>query len=173
MSINLVKKYHDKLVKSLEYASNLAGKTTDEYKLDGGEGIYLTSIDPIALSNYNKAATSNRYGTPTEVQDNQQYIGWDYDKSYPATVDKANYQDGGYLKTAGAVIEEQNNDVVAPFIEQNFYSKLCGNAGKVVTGNAPTASDIMSRLTAIEAAFKNARIPRLTGTSQCPPPFSS
>lgn len=160
MAINLVKKYHDKLVKALDYASQLAGKTTDEYKLDGGEGVYLTSLVPQALNNYNMSATSNRYGTPAEMQDTQQYIGWDYDKSYAITVDKANYQDGGYLKTAGAVIEEQNNDIVAPFIEQNFYAKLCGNAGKVVTGNAPSSSDIMSRLTAIEAAFRNARIPK-------------
>ena len=160
MAINLVKKYHDKLVQALEYASQLSGKTTDEYKLDGGEGVYLTSLVPQALNNYNKAATSNRYGTPAEMQDTQQYIAWDYDKSYAITVDKANYQDGGYLKTAGAVIEEQNNDIVAPFIEQNFYAKLCGNAGKVVTGNAPSTSDILSRLAAIEAAFRNANIPK-------------
>ena len=158
--INLVKKYHDKLVTSLEYASDLAGKTTDEYKLDGGEGILLTSLVPQALNNYNMAATANRYGTPAEMQDTQQYIPWDYDKSYSITVDKANYQDGGYLKTAGAVVEEQNNSIVAPFIEQNFYGKLCMNAGKVVTGNAHSSSDIMSRLTAIEAWFRNNNIPK-------------
>ena len=56
MAINLVKKYHDKLVKSLEYATNLAGKTTDEYKLDGGEGVYLTSLVPQSLNNYNMGA---------------------------------------------------------------------------------------------------------------------
>ena len=158
--INLVKKYHDRLLQSLEYASDLAGKTTDEYKLDGGEGILLTSLVPQALNNYNMAATANRYGTPAEMQDTQQYIPWDYDKSYAITVDKANYQDGGYLKTAGAVIEEQNNAVVAPFIAQNFYMKLCQGAGKVVTGNAPTAADIMSRLTAAEAWFRNNNIPK-------------
>lgn len=160
MAINLVQKYHDKLVMALQYASNLAGKTTNEYKLDGGEGIYLTSMDAISLNNYSKTATSNRYGTPAEVQDSQQYIAWDYDKSYSATVDKANYQDGGYMKTAGAVIEEQNNEVVAPFIEQNFYAKLLQKAGKSITGAAPSASTIMGRITAIEAAMRNARIPK-------------
>lgn len=160
MAINLFKKYHDKLVKALEYASDLAGKTTDEYKLDGGEGVYLTSLVPQSLNSYNMAATSNRYGTPAEMEDTQQYIAWDYDKSYAITVDKANYQDGGYLKTAGAVIEEQNNSIVAPFIERDFYGKLCLNAGKVVTNNAPTASDIMGRLTAIEAWFRNNNIPK-------------
>ena len=160
MAINLVQKYHDKLVTALQYASNLAGKTTNEYKLDGGEGIYLTSMDSISLNNYSKTATSNRYGTPAEVQDSQQYIAWDYDKSYSATVDKANYQDGGYMKTAGAVIEEQNNEVVAPFIEQNFYAKLLQKAGKSITGAAPSASTIMGRITAIEAAMRNARIPK-------------
>ena len=160
MAINLVKKYHDKLVKSLEYATNLAGKTTDEYTLDGGEGVYLTSLVPQSLNNYNMGATANRYGTPAEMQDTQQYIPWDYDKSYSATVDKANYQDGGYMKTAGAVIEEQNNEVIAPFIEQNFYAKLLQKAGKSITGSAPSASTIMGRITAIEAAMRNARIPK-------------
>ena len=159
-TINLVQKYHDKLVKSLEYASNLAGKTTDEYKLDGGEGVYLTSLDVVPLNNYNMSATANRYGTPTEMTDTQQFIPWDYDKSYAITVDKANYQDGGYLTTAGAVVEEQNNSVVAPFIERNFYAKLCSNAGKVVVGNAPTTADILGRLTAIEAWFRNKNIPK-------------
>lgn len=160
MAINLAQKYHDKLVAALEYASDLAGKTTDEFKIDGNEGIYLTSLEPQALNNYSKTGTSNRYGTPAEMQDTQQYIAWDYDKSYSITVDKANYQDGGYLKTAGAVVEEQNNEVVAPFIEQNFYAKLFANPGKSITGSDPSSSTIMSRITAIEAAMKNARIPK-------------
>lgn len=158
-SINLFKKYHGKLVEALEFASDLTGKTTDEYKLDGSEGIYLTSLMPQQLSNYTMSGTS-RYGTPAEMEDMQQYIAWDYDKSYAITVDNANYRDGGFLKTAGAVIAEQNNEVVAPFIEQNFYEKLFANPGKSITGSAPTSATIMGRIVAIEAAFKNAGIPK-------------
>ncbi len=157
-SINLFKKYHGKLVEALEFASDLAGKTTDEYKLDGSEGIYLTSLMTQQLNNYSTSGTS-RYGTPAEMEDMQQYIAWDYDKSYAITVDNSNYRDGGFLKTAGAVIAAQNDEVVAPFIEQNFYEKLFKNPGKSITGSDPSASTIMGRITAIEAAFKNAGIP--------------
>jgi len=160
MTINLVEKYHDKLVNSLEYESNLPGKTTQDYKIDGSRGIYLTTLDSVALSNYDKTATANRFGTPTEIGDKMQFIEWDYDKSYPITVDKANFRDGGYKKTAEAVIRNQNATVVAPFLEKNFYQKLCYGAGKVNTGNAPTTSDVLSRITAIEAGMRNARIPK-------------
>ena len=160
MTINLVEKYHPRLVNSLEYESNLPGKTTKDYKIDGSRGIYLTTLDTVSLSNYNKAASSNRFGTPTEIGDKQQFIEWDYDKSYPITVDKANFRDGGFMKTAEAVIRNQNATVVAPFLEQNFYKKLCYGAGKVITGNAPSSADILSRLTAMEAAMRNARIPK-------------
>lgn len=159
-TINLVQKFHDRLVKSLDYYSNLEGKTTDEYKMEGSEGIYLTSLVPVPLNNYNMAATANRYGTPTEMGDEQQFIGWDYDKSFSVTVDNANYRDGGFMKTVDAVTREQQESEVAPFIESNFYAKLSKYAGKVITGTAPTSADILSRLTAIEAAFRNARIPK-------------
>jgi hypothetical protein len=158
--MNLVKKYHDKLVKSLEYATNLAGKTTDEYRMDGSEGIYLTSLVPQALNNYNINATANRYGTPAEMDNAQQYISWDYDKSYAITVDKANYQDGGYLATSGAVIQEQNESIVAPFIERDFYAKLCMKPGHVAQNSAPSTADIMGRLVAVEAWFRNNGIPK-------------
>lgn len=159
-TINLLEKYHPRLLNALNYESNLPGKTTKEYKIDGAHGIYLTELDSVALTNYNMAATANRYGTPTEIGDKQQLIEWDYDVGYPITVDKANYRDGGFMKTAEAVIKNQNEIVVAPFIEQNFYQKLCYGAGKVITGNAPSSADIMSRLTSIEAAMRNARIPK-------------
>ena len=157
--MNLVKKYHDKLVKSLEYATNLAGKTTNEYKLDGSEGIFLTSLLPQALTNYTMSGTS-RYGSPAEANNAQQYIPWDYDKSCAITVDKANYQDGGYLATAGAVIQEQNEAIVAPFVERDFYQKLAENAGGInATATALSASNVMGRIIAAEAAFRNAGIP--------------
>lgn len=158
--MNLVKKYHDKLVKSLEYATNLAGKTTNEYKLDGSEGIFLTSLLPQALTNYTMSGTS-RYGSPAEANNAQQYIPWDYDKSCAITVDKANYQDGGYLATAGAVIQEQNEAIVAPFVERDFYQKLAAEAGNgEATATALSASNIMGRIIAAEAAFRNSGIPK-------------
>ena len=160
MAVNLVKKYHNKLVQSLEYATNLAGKTTNEYRLDGSEGIYLTSLLPQSLNNYSKSGTS-RYGSPAEMQNAQQYIAWDYDKSYAITVDKSNYQDGGYLSTAGAVIQEQNEAIVAPFVEQNFYARMAENAGSGGgSGTAISSSNIMSRIVAAEAAFRNGGIPK-------------
>lgn len=159
-AINLIEKYHGRLVRALEFETNLPGKTTSEYKIDGGRGIYLTSLESVPLSNYNITATQNRYGTPTEVGDRQQFIEWQYDVGYPVTVDKKNFIEGGHMKTAEAVIKNQDATVVAPFLEKHFFKKMCMGAGNVIVGNAPSTSDILGRMTSIEAAMRNARIPK-------------
>lgn len=160
MAIDLMTKYPDKLTKEFEYASVISGKTSDEYKFDGAERIKLISLDTQPLNNYNRNASANRYGTPAEMQDTVQYIELDKDRSYSIPVDKGNFIEGNYLKTAGAVFEEQLNGVVAPEMEQDFFLKICGNAGVVHADSAPSAATILARIAAIEAAMRNARAPK-------------
>lgn len=159
-AINLIEKYHPRLLNALKFETNLPGKTTKQFKMDGSRGIYLTALKPVPLSSYNMAVSSNRYGTPTEIGDWQQFVEWQDDVSYSITVDKANFQDGGYLKNAEAVILNQNASVVAPRLEQKFYSALCNGAGVVKVNNAPSSADILGRLTSIEADMRNAMIPK-------------
>lgn len=161
MAINLKSKYADRLTKALDYASVISGKTSTEYKMDGSEEIQLLSLVTQSLNNYNRSATSNRYGTPAEMQDTVQRIKLDKDRSFSIPVDKGNFIEGNYLKTAGAVIEDEMNDVVAPEIEQDFFLKVAANAGGVVaSATALSASNIMARILAVEAAFRNGRVPK-------------
>ena len=161
MAINLKSKYADKLTKALEYSSVISGKTSTEYKMDGSEEIQLLSLVTQSLNDYNRSATSNRYGTPSEMQDVVQRIKLDKDRSFSIPVDKGNFIEGNYLKTAGAVIADEMNDVVAPEMEKDFFLKLCYGAGTVNgTTTAVSSSNILSRILAVEAAFRNARIPK-------------
>jgi hypothetical protein len=161
MAINLKSKYADRLTKALDYASVISGKTSTEYKMDGSEEIQLLSLVTQSLNNYNRAATANRYGTPAEMQDVIQRIKLDKDRSFSIPVDKGNFIEGNFLKTAGAVIEDEMNEVVAPEIEADFFKKVASNAGGVyANATAISASNIMARLLAVEAAFRNGRIPK-------------
>lgn len=160
MAINLMTKYSGKLVKALEYANVLSGKVSTDFEWNGVKGIYLTSVATVPLTDYNRATTGNRFGGQNEVQDEQQYMELQKDRSVALTIDKGNYQEGMLLKKAGAVIADELNEQVKPELESFAMNEWAKNAGQygVITDDDDGGLIIRDLMT-IEAAFKNARIP--------------
>lgn len=153
-------KYSGKLVKALEYANVLSGKVSTEFEWNGVKGIYLTSVKTVPLTDYNRATTGNRFGGQNEVQDEQQYMELQKDRSVALTIDKGNYQEGMMLKKAGAVIADELNEQVKPELEQFALTEWAKNAGQYGTITDDDDGGLIIRdLMTIEAAFKNARIP--------------
>lgn len=160
MAINLMSKYHGKLVEALDYANVLTGKTSQEYDWNGVKGIYLTSVKTVPLTDYNRATTGNRFGGQNEVNDEQQYLELRKDRSVALTIDKGNYQEGMLLKKAGAVIKDELNEQVKPELEQYALDQWATNAGQYLTvTDDDNGAAILTDLMLIEAAMKNARIP--------------
>lgn len=160
MAINLMTKYSGKLVKALEYANVLSGKTSTDFEWNGVKGIYLTSVKTVPLTDYNRATTGNRFGGQNEVQDEQQYLELQKDRSVALTIDKGNYQEGMLLKKAGAVINDELNEQVKPEIEAYALDQWAVNAGQYGTiTDDDDGTKILVDLMKIEAAFKNKRIP--------------
>ena len=160
MAVNLMTKYSGKLVKALEYASVLSGKTSTDFDWNGVKGIYLTSVKTVPLTDYNRATTGNRFGGQNEVQDEQQYLELQKDRSVALTIDKGNYQEGMLLKKAGAVIADELNEQVKPELEAFALDQWAVNAGQYLTITDDDDGLLIVRdIMKIEAAFKNARIP--------------
>ena len=153
-------KYRGKLTEALEYVNVLSGKTSTEYEWNGVKGIYLTSVKTVPLTDYNRNTTGNRFGGQNEVQDEQQYLELQKDRSVALTIDKGNFKEGMMLKTAGAVIKDEMNEQVKPELEQFALNEWAKNAGQYGTiTDDDNGSAILGDLLQIEAAFKNARIP--------------
>lgn len=160
MAVNLMTKYSGKLVKALEYASVLSGKTSTDFDWNGVKGIYLTSVKTVPLTDYNRATTGNRFGGQNEVQDEQQYLELQKDRSVALTIDKGNYQEGMLLKKAGAVIADELNEQVKPELEAFALDQWATHAGQYLTITDDDDGLLIVRdIMKIEAAFKNARIP--------------
>lgn len=153
-------KYRGKLTEALDYVNVLSGKTSPEYEWNGVKGIYLTSVKTVPLTDYNRNTTGNRFGGQNEVQDEQQYLELQKDRSVALTIDKGNFKEGMMLKTAGAVIKAEMNEQVKPELEQFALNEWAKNAGQygVITDATDGAKTLVDLMT-IEAAFKNARIP--------------
>ena len=159
--VNLMEIQPKKLAEALEYSSVISGKTSKEFTFDGGDRMKILSLVPQQLNQYNRSASANRYGTPAEQQDAVQYLYLDKDYGYSIPVDKGNYIEGNYLKTSAAVFKNQLNCEVAPQIEQDFFDRISTNAKNVVaSATAISSSNVMSRILAVESAFRNARMPK-------------
>lgn len=160
-TVNLHKSYKEPLAKAFEYSSNLGGKTSSEYSWKGVNEIFITSIITDPLTDYNRAASSGRYGTPSEVNDWMQSMILDKDRSFTKTVDKGNYQEANYLKTGAAVTKAYMDEQVSPELERYFYKRMALCAGKTLTiSAAPTDSTIIGMLTDIETYFEDHRVPK-------------
>ena len=159
-TVNLHTSYKQPLVQAFEFASILAGKTSTEFEWRGNNAIVLTDIVTDALNDYDRTTSSNRYGTPSEVADQQQILTLQKDRSFSKTVDKGNYQEANYLKTGAAVIKAYMNEQVGPEMEQFVLGEFAAHAGTKQGVAAPTTSTILATSLGMETAMDDARVPK-------------
>lgn len=143
MAVNLAVKYHPQLVKKFTAESFLAGRTNQSYDFNGVKSITVTSIVTIATGAYDRTASSNRYGTPTELQDTIQEMTMTQDRSFSFIIDKGNNSDQMNIKKAGEALDEQLKEVNIPEMDAYAFSVFFKKAGKIAGISAPSASTII------------------------------
>jgi len=161
MAINLATKYSDKLAAFFTKESFLAGKAGNDYEFTGVNGIKIYNIITQSLNDYSRTATSNRYGTPSELQDAVQEATLSQDKSFSIVIDKGNNTEQHAIKEAGRVMQMQIKEQVVPFMDKHALKMWARNAGQTLTAsNAPTAQTIIGYLVNIETAFEDKLVPQ-------------
>jgi len=92
MSINYAQKYSEKVDERFTLASFTEAIVNQDYDWLGVEAIKVYSIPTVAVNDYTLSG-SNRYGTPTELQNSLQTMVISQDKSFTFTIDKKSEQD--------------------------------------------------------------------------------
>lgn len=155
MTIQLHEKYRKALVERYAHESYVKGNTSNEYEWEGVAAVTLTAIKTVPLGNYTRSG-ANRFGTATEVQDENQRIAITQDKAFTLTVDNANFKQQDGQKKAAKVLKAQNDEQVVPFWDKYALGVFTANAGKtVVPGSATSKSNIVERLMEANEHFVN------------------
>ncbi|MBP3399870.1 MAG: hypothetical protein J6K75_08940, partial [Erysipelotrichaceae bacterium] len=89
MAIFLKEKTAKKIAEAWTQASIVAGKCSTAYDFEDVKSVVITNTLPVELNDYVRSGT-NRYGNPTEVQDEEQRVEMTQDKAFSATIDKGN-----------------------------------------------------------------------------------
>lgn len=112
------------------------------------------------MNDYSRTNSSNRYGTPAELQDAYQEVSVTKDRSFSIVIDKGNYKQQGLLKQSGVVMAAEIKEKVQPEVDKYALEKYAQNCGKTLAfAAAVSTSNIIKMLQDIGVTFDNAHIP--------------
>lgn len=162
--INLATKYEKGLVQAYTRASLLTGKTNTEYNWDGVKSIHVYTAITQPLNDYNRVGIDSygghRYGAWNELQDREQELIVNLDKSFAITIDKGNNDEQQNVKRLGEVIKAQIGEQVTPFFDKYALNYWAANAGKVdTTFSTLTKSTVLDMFVAAHKHYFNNNMP--------------
>lgn len=159
MAINLAVKSCDKLVQAAALESSvLTGTLSTAYSFVGAKTVEVITATTQPMNDYTRTGT-NRYGTPTEVQDTKQELTLSQDKSFAMTIDKGNLKDQNELKKAGTILKAQIKERAIPEYDKYCLGKLAAGGTVGAETGALSKANIATRIMTGSEALDNAEIP--------------
>lgn len=159
--INFSPKFTDKIQSSFVEESIVAGRLSTEYDFAGAKTVKVLTPLTIPMSDYNRSAATNRYGTPAEMQDIVQELTLTQDKSFAMTIDKGNYEDQAFLKKAAKMLILQVSERAIPEMDTYILCNLAQKAGRVVANvTACTRSNICGFISDATQSLDDAEVPQ-------------
>ena len=140
MAINYAVKYSTKVDEKFALESKTNVAVNQDYDWVGVSTVNVYSIPTVALGDYTADGT-NRYGTPSELQDTKQEMTLSQDKAFTFTIDRSNYDDTMMTKEAGRCLARQVREQVIPTVDKYRIAKLVAKAGTTGTATAPSKSN--------------------------------
>lgn len=159
MAVNLFIKYGNKIAEKFTHESFIAGNVSNEYEFTGAKTIRIMTPMTVPVGTYNRNATGNRFGTPTEMQDTVQEMVLSQEPSFALTIDKGNNADQNNLKPAMKMLGAQIREQVTPFMDKHAFLKFAQEAGTVAGIDEPDVDNIVKDIFDGAAALDNGLVP--------------
>lgn len=165
--INLLDKFHDKLVEMYGRESYTQNVASSAYSFKGVKTIELLNMIPKDvshgyMSNGTPRTGGNRLGNPGEVTDAMQILELMEDLYWTDTIDSADNSQQGYLKRVGEYMRLMMRVKQNPYKDKIILQKWARGAGKVVelgSGATIDKTNIVEKLCDIEEYYENAAVP--------------
>lgn len=146
-AINLHTKYAKEIQSKFTVESLINGHLSNEYSFSGVKTVRISTPVTVPMTDYTRRG-SNRYGTPTEMEDVVQELTLSQDKSFTLTIDKGNNLDQNGVKEAGKMLALQISEKAIPLMDKYSFERLSQLAGKInAESGALTKSTVCERIT--------------------------
>ena len=159
LGINLAEKYSGKVAERFKMQSLATAFTNRDYDWDGVKTLHVYSIPTVALNNYNRTLGANRYGTPAELQDDEQTLTVTQDKSFTFIIDKGNKMDQMNVKDAGKALRREIDEVIVPTQDRYVFNVIAESAKPVTAQGAISKANAYEKFLDGQTALDNALVP--------------
>lgn len=168
MAINLHEKYAKQISEKFAKESVIVGVLSNEYDWAGVKTVKISTPTTVPMVDYTRTGT-NRYGTPTEMQDVLQELTLTQDKSFSLTIDKGNNADQNGIKAAGKMLSLQIKEQAVPAMDKYVLARLCQLAGKVkANATALSKTNVCAAIDAGVEYLDDAEVPEGSRTLLVP-----
>lgn len=161
MAVNYATKYESAIEKIFVLKSLTEAAVNKKFSWVGSEAIKVFGITTQALADYNKTATSNRYGTPSELQNVVQTMLLKKDRAFSISIDRATLDDTNGAIKAGETLKDEINEQVIPEIDiyriKTIFDSAIANDNYAVA--ATTNSNAYEKFLDGQTALGNAKVP--------------
>jgi len=161
MAINLHSKYESTLAKRFTLSSRTDAHAGKKYDFDGLRSIVISTAAQVKVNDYNRTASSNRFGTPEELGDTTQTLTMSQDKSFVFAIDAGNASDQQYIKKVNDIITTAWDEQCVPLVDMYRFNRWANGAGLgAVNATALAPNTILSAIMTASAAMSNKLVPR-------------
>lgn len=146
MAVNYSVKYQSKIAERFKLGSLTDSATGNEYSFVGAKTIKVYSVDTAPLNDFDRDASSNRFGEVSNLGDTVQEMTCTQDKGFTFAIDKGDNSDQAIDKAAGKALRRQIDEVIVPTMDKYRLAQWANGAGNTHT---PTAT--LTKNTIVEA----------------------
>lgn len=161
MAVNLATKYESQIDKAFTLGSLTDAAVNKNFSWVGSEAIKVFGITTQALADYNRTATSNRYGTPAELQNTVQTLLLKKDRSFSISIDRSTLDDTNGAVKAGEVLKQEIDEQVTPEIDTYRLRVMttAAIANNKYAVAAITSSNAYTKFLAAQESLGNSKVP--------------
>lgn len=172
MAVNYAEKYSPNVDERFKLGSLTAGIVNNDYDWIGVSTVKVYSIPTVAMNNYSLTGQS-RYGTPTELGNEEQEMTITRDRSFTFTIDRKSYDDTMMTMEAGRALRRQIDEVVIPEVDTYRIEKLVSGAdtSHVLKTTAVTADNAYEMFLSVQEILDDAKVPQGGRVCLCTPGY--
>ncbi len=157
MAINYASKYAQKIDERFSREALSSAAVNSDYDFAGVKTVNVYSVPTAEMNDYSRTG-ANRYGTPSEIENNVQEMEMKKDRSFTFTIDRGSFNDTQMANAAGAALQRQIREMVVPEIDTYRFKVICDSAGTTKTETL-TKSDAYDAFLTAAAALIDANVP--------------
>ena len=161
MAINYAVKYDSKIAERFSIGSLTNAGAGKDYSFVGAKTIKVSSVNTVALTDFNREGAANRFGAVTNLGDTVQEMQMTQDKSFAFAIDAGDNSDTAIDMAAGKALRRQIDEVVIPAIDEYRFEKWAEGAGVSHTpATTLTKNTVLGEIIELGGKMSNGLVPK-------------